>query len=55
MIDVALSILALIAGGVTMELFAAALPPLGFQDKASPGLQAQASEAPEAFQAGNPS
>jgi hypothetical protein len=32
MMDVALSILALVAGGVTLELFAAARAPLGYQD-----------------------
>jgi hypothetical protein len=33
MMDVALSILALVAGGVTLELFAAARAPLGYQDE----------------------
>jgi hypothetical protein len=55
MIDVTLSILALIAGGVSLELFAAALPPLGFQDERRLRLQAQASEAEEALQVENPS
>jgi hypothetical protein len=55
MIDVTLSVLALIAGGVTLELFAAALPPLGFQNEESSGLQAQAREAQEALQIENPS
>ena len=33
MLDVALSILALILGGLTLELFAAAKAPLGYQDE----------------------
>jgi hypothetical protein len=33
MMDVALSIMALVAGGVTLELFATARAPLGYQDE----------------------
>jgi len=33
MMDVALSIMALVAGGVTLELFAASKAPLGYQDE----------------------
>ena len=32
--DIALTILALLAGGLTLELFAVARAPLGYQDKA---------------------
>jgi len=55
MIDVALSILALIAGGLTLELFGAAWPPLGSQDKRGFNLAANAVEVAEEFQSGNPS
>jgi hypothetical protein len=55
MTDVVLSVLALIAGGVTLELFTAALPPLGFEDQRRLRLRAQASETEEAFQVENPS
>jgi hypothetical protein len=33
MMDVALSIMALVAGGVTLELFATSRAPLGYQDE----------------------
>ncbi len=33
MLDVALSVLALVLGGLTLELFAAAKAPLGYQDE----------------------
>ena len=33
MIDVALSVLALVAGGLTLEVYAAAGAPLGYQDE----------------------
>jgi len=49
MLDVTLSILALIAGGVTMELFTAARLPLSGKDEADSGVIA------EEFQTGNPS
>jgi hypothetical protein len=55
MIDVTLSILALVAGGVTLELFAAARAPLGYQDDRGFHLGAQPTESAEDLQAGNPS
>jgi hypothetical protein len=55
MIDVTLSILALVAGGVTLELFAAARAPLGYQDDRGFHLGAQPTESTEDLQAGNPS
>ena len=33
MIDIALSVLALVAGGLTVEIYAAARAPLGYQDQ----------------------
>ena len=54
MIDVTLSILALVAGGVTLELFAAARAPLGYQDERGFHLGAEQSKNAE-DQAGNPS
>jgi hypothetical protein len=55
MIDVTLSILALVAGGVTLELFAAARAPLGYQDDRGFHLGAQSTETAEDSQTGNPS
>ena len=55
MIDVTLSILALVAGGVTLELFAAARAPLGYQDDRGFHLGAEKGTTTEDFQAGNPS
>lgn len=55
MTDVALSILALIAGGLTLELFAAARPLLGQTDKQGFSLTVKGRETLEEFQAGNPS
>jgi len=55
MTDVALSILALIAGGLTLELFATARPPLGPQDNRAFSLTVKGREALEEVQAGNPS
>jgi len=52
MMDVALSMLALIAGGVTLELFVAARAPLGYQDQN--GFHAGI-EPLEDSQSGNPS
>ena len=49
MMDVTLSLLALIAGGFTIELFAAARAPMGYQDERGLGQGA------EEFQTGNPS
>jgi hypothetical protein len=54
MIDVTLSILALVAGGVTLELFAAARAPLGYQDDRGFHLGNE-KPAPEDLQTGNPS
>jgi hypothetical protein len=51
----ALSVLALIARGVTLELFATALPPSCFQNERRLGLHAQASEAEQASQVEKPS
>ncbi len=54
MIDVALSILALIAGGLTLELFGAALPPVANDSAPVLSLAAMTGQLEE-FQAGNPS
>ena len=54
MMDVALSILALVAGGVTLELFAAARAPLGYQDERGFHFSAESRSREEA-QSGNPS
>lgn len=55
MIDVALSILALIAGGLTLELFTAPRPSLRFQEPRGYALGVKSFEAAEDFQSGNPS
>jgi hypothetical protein len=55
MIDVALSILALIAGGLTLELFAAAWPPLGHQEERRFNFRREALDTVEELQIGNPS
>jgi hypothetical protein len=55
MTDVALSILALIAGGLSLELFADARPSIGYQDERGLSLRVRGPEALEEFQAGNPS
>jgi hypothetical protein len=55
MIDVTLSILALVAGGVTLELFAAARAPLGYQDDRGFHLGAEQQQPAEDFQSENPS
>jgi hypothetical protein len=55
MMDVALSLLALIAGGVTLELFSTALPPQVRSDDVGFRLVSPAFEAAEELQAGNPS
>jgi hypothetical protein len=48
MMDFALSILALLAGGFALELYSAAWTPLGHQDEFGPHLGAEAqSRAPE--------
>jgi hypothetical protein len=54
MIDVTLSILALIAGGVTLEVFGASWRPVG-QDERGFKLTAKVAEGSEEFQCGNPS
>jgi hypothetical protein len=54
MMDVALSIMALVAGGVTLELFATARAPLGYQDET--GFHFGTEPRPgEEFHTGNPS
>jgi hypothetical protein len=57
MTDVALSIMALIAGGVTLELFAAgsAWAPLGYNDQRGFHLVTDTAEAEGEFQVGNAS
>jgi hypothetical protein len=55
MIDVALSILALIAGGLTLELFAAARPQLGHQEDQRFNFRTEALDTVEELQIGNPS
>ncbi len=55
MIDVTLSILALIAGGLTLELFAATWPPLGHTDERGYKYPVKALDAVEELQIGNPS
>ena len=53
MIDVALSILALVAGGVALELFAGGRGPLVNAEELALGSEAH--QIPEEFQCGNPS
>jgi hypothetical protein len=55
MTDVALSILALIAGGLTVELFGAASPSLSSREGLGLKLAVVAPEVAEEFQSGNPS
>jgi hypothetical protein len=55
MIDVALSILALIAGGLTLELFAAAWPPLNHLEERGYNFHSKSIESIEELQIGNPS
>ena len=55
MMDITLSILALIAGGVTLELFAAARPAMAHHDEQVYGLAHAADEASADYCAGNPS
>jgi hypothetical protein len=54
MIDLALSILALIAGGLTLELFGTALPPARHQEVQAFSLGTEGHEFLDEFQ-GNPS
>ena len=53
--DVALSLLAFIAGGVTIELFTAARAPLGYQDERGFHFGANPPPKAEDYQSGNPS
>ena len=53
--DITLSILALIAGGVTLELFTTARPPMNHQDEPGLGLGTAADEWAADFPSGNPS
>jgi hypothetical protein len=53
MMDVAISIFALVAGGVTMELFAAARAPMGYQDEC--GFHLGMEPKSDDMQIGNPS
>lgn len=55
MIDVALSILALIAGGLTLELFATTWPPLGHSEERGFNFTRKALDTVEELQIGNPS
>ena len=55
MIDVALSILALIAGGLTLELFTASRPSLRYQQEHGYHLAVKSFDSAEEFQSGNPS
>ena len=55
MMDVTLSLLALIAGGFTIELFAAARAPLGYQDEHGFHFGTEAPRSAEDAQSGNPS
>jgi hypothetical protein len=54
MMDVALSIMALVAGGVTLELFATSRAPLGYQDESGFHFGPEPRPGEEA-QSGNPS
>ena len=55
MMDVTLSLLALIAGGFTIELFASARAPMGYQDERGFYLGTDLGQNGEDFQTGNPS
>jgi hypothetical protein len=55
MMDVTLSLLALIAGGFTLELFAAARAPLGYQDERGFHLGTDTRYGVEDSHSGNPS
>jgi len=55
MTDVALSILALIAGGLTVELFGTGSLPLRSRNELSFKLAVTVPEVAEEFQSGNPS
>jgi hypothetical protein len=56
MMDVALSIFALVAGGVTLELFTVARAPMGYQDESGFHFGNEAKDsAGDAIDTGNPS
>ena len=55
MMDIALSILALIAGGLTLELFTSTRPPLSYPESRSFHVAVKTVEAVEELQIGNPS
>jgi hypothetical protein len=55
MIDVTLSVLALFAGGLTLEMYAAARAPLGYQDERGFHLGTEAQEPAEGRPSENPS
>ena len=55
MMDITLSILALIAGGVTLELFTAPRSPVSHHEDKGVRLDAAAEEMAADFSAGNPS
>ncbi len=54
-IDVALGVLALLAGGVSLELYAAARAPLGYQDEEGFHLGTEAHNCAPDYPAGKPS
>jgi len=55
MMDIALSILALIAGGLALELFTSARPPLSYPEPRGFHVAVKTVEAVEELQIGNPS
>jgi hypothetical protein len=55
MIDAVLTVLALLAGGLTLEVYAAARAPLGYQDEHGFHLGTEAHEAAKARPSENPS
>ena len=55
MMDVTLSLLALIAGGFTMELFTSVRVPMGYQDERGFHLGTDLGQGAEDLQIGNPS
>lgn len=55
MMDVALSIFALVAGGVTLELFTVARAPLGYQDERGFHFGSDSKENSDTVETGNPS
>jgi hypothetical protein len=55
MMDVALSIFALVAGGVTLELFTVARAPMGYQDERGFHFGQESKENADTIETGNPS